>query len=211
MSRSGARVPGATGPRHRAAGGRTDWRRFALAATGALVLAGATVATTTAAAVPVSFAVAGSPFAVTAHRLEAKGVTQFASFRQETSGRRHAVAAVGLEEVALYGLCQSAVARTPLGTATLRIRSGDHRPVKASSMALDLSSIRGDMRFRAVEMGRDAATLRGGARGASGTYGQRADALTIRHMKIDAWALTAGLFTLGDATMDVRAGERPCA
>ncbi|MEU1025528.1 DUF6230 family protein [Streptomyces sp. NPDC005904] len=178
--------------------------------TGALVLAGAMVAATTAAAIPVSFAVAGSPFTVTAHRLEAEGVTQFASFRQETSGRRHAVAAVGLEEAALYGLCQSAVARTPLGTATLRIRSGDHRAVKASSLALDLSSIRGDMRFHAVEMGRDAATLRG-ARGAPGTYGQYADSLTIRHMRMDAWSLTAGLFTLGDATMDVRAGEHPCA
>ncbi|MFH8561248.1 DUF6230 family protein [Streptomyces sp. NPDC017988] len=210
MRRSGARVPGVTGPRHRAAGGRTDWRRFALAATGALVLAGAMVAATTAAAVPVSFAVAGSPFAVTAHRLEAKGVTQFASFREETSGKRHAVAAVGLEEAALYGLCQSAVARTPLGTATLRIRSGDHRAVRASSLALDLSSIRGDMRFHEVEMGRDAATLRGGARGAAGTYGQQADALTIRHLEIDAWSLTAGVFTLGDATMDVRAGEHPC-
>ncbi|MEU4797526.1 DUF6230 family protein [Streptomyces sp. NPDC023327] len=210
MRRCGVRVPGVTGSRHRSAGGRTDWRRFALAVTGALVLAGAMVAATTAAAIPVSFAVAGSPFTVTAHRLEAEGVTQFASFRQETSGRRHAVAAVGLEEAALYGLCQSAVARTPLGTATLRIRSGDHRAVKASSLALDLSSIRGDMRFHAVEMGRDAATLRG-ARGAPGTYGQYADSLTIRHMRMDAWSLTAGLFTLGDATMDVRAGEHPCA
>ncbi|MBM7169993.1 hypothetical protein JQK87_16520 [Streptomyces sp. G44] len=205
---------GSAGPaRHRRAsrGGRTNWRRFSCAAAGALVLAAGTVATTTAASVPVSFAVAGNPFSVTAERLEAEGAVQFASFRQDASGGRHAVAAVGIREAKLYRLCQSAVARTPLGTATLRIRSGGREPVRASSLALDLASLRGDMAFGSVQMGRDASTLQGGGvTGPAGTYGQQARTLTIDGMRMKAWSLTAGLFSLKGATMDVDAGAHPC-
>ncbi|WP_052230289.1 DUF6230 family protein [Streptomyces sp. CT34] len=201
------------GTRHRspAGRGRTNWRRFTVAALGALALAAGTIATTTAASIPLSFAVAGSPFSVTAQRLKGTGAVQFASFRKDATGRKHAVAVVGIREAALYGLCQSAVAHTPLGTVTLLIRSGDDEPVTASRMTLDLASLEGDMSFGSVEMGRDAATLDGGGiTGASGVYGQQARTLTIRDMRMAAWSLTAGMFSLNGATMDVRSGDHPC-
>lgn len=191
--------------------GRTNWRRFTLAGAGALALAAGTVMTTTAAAIPVSFAVARSPFSVTSQHIEAEGAVQFASFRQDGSGGRHAVAVVGIREAKLYGLCQSAVAHTPFGTVTLQIHSDGQRPVKASQLVLDLDALRGDMSFGSVEMGRDASTLDGGGiTGPAGVYGQQARTLTIEHMRMEAWSLTAGMFSLSDATMDVRAGEHPC-
>ncbi|GGL91467.1 hypothetical protein GCM10010129_38990 [Streptomyces fumigatiscleroticus] len=190
--------------------GRTSWRRFAVAVTCALALAAGTVATTTAASIPVSFAVAGSPFSVTARRLEADHAVQFASFREDASGRHRPVAVVGIRQADIRNLCQSAVAHTPLGTVTLQIRAGHARPVRASGLALDLARLEGDMTFRSVEMGRDAATLEGGLTGPAGSYGQQAQTLTIENMRLRAWSLTAGVFALDDATMDVRAGEHRC-
>ncbi|MFV0137546.1 DUF6230 family protein [Streptomyces sp. HMX87] len=207
-------APRAAGKRHgRHAAcprGRTNWRRFAAASVGALALAFGTVATTTAASVPVSFAVAGSPFSVTAEHLHADGAVQFASFREDASGRSRPTAVVGIRQARIRDLCQSAVARTPLGTATLQIRAGREHPVRAKGMALDLARLEGDMTFRSVEMGRDASTLEGGLTGPAGTYGQQARTLTIKNMRLRAWSLSAGMFTLDGATMDVRAGEHRC-
>lgn len=211
MELTGARGHEALEHRWGAGRGRTSWRRFALAAAGSSALAVGTIATTTAAAVPVSFAMAGNPFSVTAQRLEAEGAVQFASFRENASGGQTPVAAVGLRKATLYGLCQSAVARTPLGTATLLIRADEQKPVRVSSMALDLALLQGDMTFGQVEMGRDAATLEGGGvTGPSGTYGQQAGTLTIEHMRLEAWSVTAGMFSLNGATMQVVAGKHPC-
>lgn len=204
----------ATGRRHRRAAkdtGRTNWRRFTLAGIGALVTAAGTIAATTAAAVPVSFAVSGSPFIVRAERLEATSAVQFPSFRQDATGRQRPVAAVGIQQARIYRLCQSAVARTPLGTATLQIRSGSDEPVQVDALAIDLSRLSGDMTYRHVEMGRDASTLRAaGVSGTPGTYGQHARTLTIKNMRLKAWSLTAGMFALTDASMSVKAGEQPC-
>ncbi|GGX54243.1 DUF6230 family protein [Streptomyces noursei] len=202
------------GKRHRppVRPGQTDWRRFTIAALAALALGAGTIATTTAASIPLSFAVAGSPFSVTAQRLKATGAVQFASFRKDATGRKHAVAVVGIREAALYGLCQSAVAHTPLGTATLLIRSGEDEPVTASQMTLDLARLEGDMSFGAVEMGRDAAALdASGTTGTGGVYGQQARTLTIKDLRVAAWSLTAGMFSLNGATMDVHAGDHPCS
>ncbi|WP_433544539.1 DUF6230 family protein (plasmid) [Streptomyces sp. CA-294286] len=201
--------------RHRATprpgGSRTDWRRFALAFPLTVLLAAGTVATTSAAEIPLSFAVAGSPFTVTAARLEATDATQFVSFRQDAQGAPHSVAVVGIRSARITQLCQSAVAHTPLGTATLVIRSGQDQPVRADNMVIDLTDLTGDMTFESVEMGRDAATLTTGPRGPAGTYGQQAQSLTITGMRLKAWSLTAGMFSLAGASMSVKGGEKPCA
>ncbi|MGK5544309.1 DUF6230 family protein [Streptomyces sp. URMC 127] len=192
--------------------GRTNWPRFALASFAATLLAAGTATVTTAAGIPMSFAVAGSPFTVTAHRLEATGATQFASFRKDAQGVGRAAAVVGVRSARISGLCQSAVARTPLGPVTLVIRSGSDEPVRAENMVLDLSHLSGDMTFGSVEMGRDAATLRAsGATGLAGTYGQQARTLTVDNLRLKAWSLTAGTFSLAGADMSVQRGERPCA
>ncbi|WP_051819534.1 DUF6230 family protein [Streptomyces sp. NRRL S-920] len=207
-SRSPSKRRGARAGRRR---GRIRWRRFTLVFGAALTLGAGTVVTTTAAEIPVSFAVAGSPFTVTAERLEATGATQFASFRADGEGTRHPVAVVGIRSARISGLCQSAVTRSPFGTATLVIRSGAPEPVRAEHLALDLTRLTGDMTYKSVEMGRDAATLNGsGVTGPAGTYGQQARKLSIENMRLKAWSLTAGMFSLAGADMSVRRGEQPC-
>jgi hypothetical protein len=200
---------GATPGRQRRS--RTHWRRFVFVYLTVIALAAGTIATTTAAAIPVSFAVAGNPFTVTAQRLTAEGATQFAAFRQDATGHDHPVAVVGIREAKISGLCQSAVAHTPLGAATLVVRSDADRPVRAHDMVIDLSEVTGDMTFESVEMGRDAATLnRSGVAGPTGIYAQQARTLTITDMRLEAWSLTAGMFSLSDASMSVKQGEQPC-
>lgn len=190
---------------------RTHWRRFIFVYLTVTALAAGTIVTTTAAAIPVSFAVAGNPFTVTAQRLTADGATQFAAFRQDATGHDHPVAVVGIREAKISGLCQSAVAHTPLGAATLVVRSDADHPVRAHDMVIDLSEVTGDMTFESVEMGRDAATLnRSGVAGPTGTYAQQASTLTITDMRLEAWSLTAGMFSLSDASLSVERGEQPC-
>ncbi|MFE6337692.1 DUF6230 family protein [Streptomyces sp. NPDC057798] len=201
--------------RHRAEprpenGSRTDWRRFALAFPLTVLLAAGTVTTTSAAGIPLNFAVAGNPFTVTAQRLEATDATQFASFRHDAQGTSHPVALVGIRSAQISGLCQSAVAHTPLGAATLVIRSGRDEPVRVDSLVIDLTHLTGDMTFESVEMGRDASTLTTGPKGLEGTYGQQARSLTINDLRLQAWSLTAGMFSLAGTDMSVQAGEQPC-
>ncbi|WP_030573725.1 DUF6230 family protein [Streptomyces aureocirculatus] len=187
-------------------------RRFTAVFLASLLLGAGTVATTTAADIPVSFAVAGSPFTVTAQRLHADGATQFASFRKDAGGSRRPVAVVGIRHARIVGLCQSAVAHTPLGAVTLVISSRSEQPVRAEDMVLDLSRLTGDMTYESVEMGRDAATLDGsGFTGPAGAHGQQARSLTITDLRLSAWSLMAGTFSLTDAEMAVRRGEQPCA
>ncbi|WP_051853430.1 DUF6230 family protein [Streptomyces aureocirculatus] len=148
---------------------------------------------------------------MTAQRLKATGATQFASFRKDTKGSSHPVAVVGIRSAHISKLCQSAVAHTPLGSVTLIIRSGTDEPVHAREMVLDVAHLTGNMTFESVEMGRDAATMdSSGPTGPVGTYGQQARALTIENMHLDAWALTAGTFSLADAAMSLKGGAHPC-
>ncbi|MGW0916948.1 DUF6230 family protein [Streptomyces sp. NPDC002784] len=204
--------PERPGGRARRRGGRTNWRRFGLASLAATLLATGTVATTTAAEIPVSFAVAGNPFTVTAEHLEATGATQFASFREDAKGSSHPVTVVGIRSASIEGLCQSAVARTPLGAVTLIIRSNGDAPVTARNVALDITRLTGDMTFHSVEMGRDAATLdSSGIVGTPGTYGQQARSLTVENARLQAWSLTAGMFSLTGSDMSVQRGEQTCS
>ncbi|RPF39145.1 hypothetical protein EDD92_9349 [Streptomyces sp. TLI_185] len=209
MKRFGLRRSRAAPSRQRKS--RTDWPRFTLAFLTAAALASGMIATTTATAIPVSIAVASNPFTVTARKLTATGATQFASFRQDIGGHDHPVAVVGIRDAEISGLCQSAVAHTPLGSATVIVRSDAEQPVRAQDMVLDLAEVTGDMTFQSVEMGRDASTLKSsGVTGPASTYGQQARTLTITGMRLKAWSLTAGLFSLSDATLSIKRGEQPC-
>ncbi|GAA2268228.1 hypothetical protein GCM10010145_48470 [Streptomyces ruber] len=121
-----------------------------------------------------------------------------------------AVAAIG--RATLTDVCQSSVTRTPFGALTLVIRSGRGTPVEATGMVIDLQQVTGDLRFGQVQMGRDAATLDASppTHGAPGAYGQQAKTFGITRMRMDAWSLAAGSFSLRDASMSIRPGARPC-
>ncbi|MEU2563348.1 DUF6230 family protein [Streptomyces longispororuber] len=200
------------GGRHRTEKPGTDWRRFALAGTAGLVLAGGTVAATTAtAAVPVYFAVSGSTFTVTADTLRGRNAVQYASVTSGTD-KKHPVAVASIADATLTNLCQSSVTRTPLGAVTLTIRTGENRSVHARDLVIDLQRLDGDLHFKDVRMGQDASTLRGaGPRARPGAYGQQARRLDINDVKVRAWSVAAATFELADASMSIRPGAHPCA
>ncbi|GHE99688.1 hypothetical protein GCM10018785_74050 [Streptomyces longispororuber] len=199
------------GGRHRTEKPGTDWRRFALAGTVGLVLAGGTVAATTAtAAVPVYFAVSGSTFTVTADTLRGRDAVQYASVASGTD-EKHPVAVASIADATLTNLCQSSVTRTPLGAVTLTIRTGENRSVHARDLVIDLQRLDGDLRFKQVRMGQDASTLGAGPRAQQGAYGQQARRLDIDDVKVRAWSVAAATFELADASMSIRPGAHPCA
>ncbi len=190
----------------------TDWRRFALVAAVAAVLAAAVAGTTTAVALPVSFSVAGSSFQVSAEHLHGKGAVQFAAFTRDASGSNHPVAVAGINSASISQLCESSVAHTPFGSVTLTIRSGDTEPVIARNLVLDLDHLDGDLRFGHAELGRDAGELDAvpGVHGTPGAFGQQAQTLDIDGMRLTSWSVTAGSFDLRGARMSVRGGDHPC-
>ncbi|MFJ2815219.1 DUF6230 family protein [Streptomyces sp. NPDC087294] len=190
----------------------TDWRRFAVAAVAALALASGTVWTTTAAAIPVSFAVAGGTFQVSADHVAGTGAAQYAASVTDAAGKSHPVAVAAIGRARLTRLCQSSVAHTPFGDVTLTIRSGAEHPVEAEDLVIDLDRLDGDLTFGRVQLGRDASTLTAvdGAVGTAGAYGQQARTLVIDRMRLRAWSITAGTFSLRGAAMAISAGERPC-
>ncbi|MEU6484538.1 DUF6230 family protein [Streptomyces sp. NPDC046887] len=170
------------------------------------------VGTTMASALPVSFAVAGRSFQVSADSLHGEGAVQYAAFTRDSSGSSRPVAVAGIDSARITGLCQSSVTRTPFGAVTLLIRSRPDTPVDARGLVIDLDNLEGNLRFGDVQLGRDAATLDAvaGVRGAEGAYGQQARTMDITGMRLTSWSVTAGSFTLRGSRMFVRLGEHPC-
>ncbi|WP_159037173.1 DUF6230 family protein [Streptomyces specialis] len=189
-----------------------DWRRFCVVWVLALVTAGGTVWATTAAAVPVRFAVSGSEFRVSAERLEGHGVIQYASVTEGAGGERRPVAVTGIGRAEMRDLCLSAVAHTPLGAVTLLIRSAPGKDVRADDLVLDLEQLEGDLEFGDAQLGRDAASLDAGpgGPGPDGGYGQQARTLTIDGMRLRSWSVTAATFRLDSTRISVRLGEHTC-
>ncbi|MFF2618608.1 DUF6230 family protein [Kitasatospora sp. NPDC058046] len=202
---------------HRPRAGRrvrshTAWGSFALLGTAAAGLSATTVWATVASGVPTTFAVSGSTFRVSGDHLSGTGAAQFASYTTDSDGTRRPVAVAGIKHARITGLCQSAVAHTPLGDVTLTIRSAGTAPVEAVDMVIDLERLEGNLTFGKVQMGRDAATLDviEGARGERGQYGQQAQTLEVEGLRVSAWSITAGSFSLKNATMSIRLGDQSC-
>ncbi|CCB71441.1 DUF6230 family protein [Streptantibioticus cattleyicolor] len=202
---------GRTGP-HPSTPARTNWRRFAMVAPVTLALAAGTVWASTAVGAPVSFAVSGSTFQVAADHLTGTGAVQFAAFAQDNSGKQRPVAVAGVNHARIYRMCQSSVARTPFGSVTLRIRSVGDNPVEADHLVIDLDRLEGRWRFGQVVMGRDAGRLDAveGVHGLPGAYGQQAGTLEIDRMRLHAWSIAAGTFSLKNAGMSIEPGDHPC-
>jgi hypothetical protein len=64
-------------------------------------------------AVPVSFAVSGSQFQISASKLEGTGFSQYAGVTEDTAGGQHNVAIANIASAQLSDLCQSVVSDTP--------------------------------------------------------------------------------------------------
>ncbi|BCJ49095.1 cholesterol esterase [Actinoplanes sp. NBRC 14428] len=186
--------------------GRTNWRRFAVAAVVPAAAAGALVFGMANGAFAASFAVSGQTFKISADKLDGTGFAQYGSFVEKKDGTKIPVAMSGITSAKLYNLCQSV--KTPGLPISLTIRAGrdDAKPAAATNLLIGVSELSGDAEFTDINIGQDASTLGLGgkdAKGAEGMFGQEAKHVTITGLRQTAVSTTAGTFTLNGLNLKV--------
>ena len=98
--------------------------RLVLAAVPVAVVSSLLMAGVANGAVPVSFAVSGSQFQISASTLDGTGFSQYAGVAPDTAGKQHQVAIANIKSATLADLCQSVVTDTPLGKVGMLITAG---------------------------------------------------------------------------------------
>ena len=178
-----------------AAPGRVKWRRFALVAVPAAIVAGALVATTAAGAIASSISVSGEEYLITADKLTGTGFEQYGGTISGASGSQPVIISA-IQSASLTNLCQSVT----IGPITLHLTAGGGgTPVSAQNLIVDASSQTGSQAiFHNISIGVDAGTLTEdpGATGTAGGFGQQADSMEIDNLVQHTWLTTAGTFTL---------------
>ncbi|UQA96896.1 DUF6230 family protein [Streptomyces halobius] len=200
--------------------GRTRWRRMAvvmvptLLASAALCTAVARGALAASFGVSAnSFTVSGKSFEIGASKLDGRGFVQFGVLDRGAHAT-YPEALSGIRSADLYNLCQSVVQDVPvLGPVTMRLTSGSSKvPAHADRLVADSHDLRGDAVFRNINIGQDAATVKGvpGVRGAPGGFGQQGDSVTIDGLRQRTRSVSAATFRLPGLHLSVKLGSHPC-
>jgi hypothetical protein len=189
--------------------GGTRWRRFAAVMIPGTLAVAALGWGIEAGAVPVTFAVSGAQFKVTATHLHGTNFVQYGSIVQQKNGTPHAVAVSQISDATLTNLCQSVDQPTPIGTVVLKLTAGDNgTDVHATDLLIDMSQLSGDATFTHIDIGQDASDL--SPHGAPGGFGQSADVIDIDGLTQIAWATTAGTFTLPHLNLSLGGAGSEC-
>ncbi|GIE95019.1 DUF6230 family protein [Paractinoplanes rishiriensis] len=186
--------------------GRTNWRRFAIAAGVPAVVAGGLVFGVASGALAASFSVSGKQFKLSADRLEGTGFTQYAGELETVDGKIPA-AKSGIGEATLTNLCQTVAA----GPLVLRIEAGKDadNPVEASDLLIGMSELSGDAEFTNIDIGQDASTLSKDGlpeHGAAKSFGQQADKVVITNLRQIAYSTSASTFKLKGMSLKLHVG-----
>ncbi|MFE4949826.1 DUF6230 family protein [Leifsonia sp. NPDC056665] len=162
-------------------------------------------------AVPVSFAVSGSQFQISASKLDGTGFSQYAGLASDTAGKQHQVAIANIKSATLADLCQSVVSDTPLGKVGILITAGGGgNPASASDLQIGMTDLAGDAQFHNIRIGVDASTVNTAAKGSAGDFAQDADTVTIAHLQQTAWSTQASVFTLTGMHVQLTDGSKGC-
>jgi hypothetical protein len=187
---------------------RSRGGRVALAAVPATIAVSALMTGVAYGAVPVSFAVSGTPFKISASHLHGDGFSQYGGVAQEKSGAVHPVAIANIGTASLSDLCQSVVTDTPLGKLGLLINAGGGgHPATASDLQIGMTDLQGDATFHDIRIGVDASSVITNAKGTAGDFAQDASSLDIDDLKQTAWSTTAGTFTLTGMHLQLTDGQ----
>jgi Family of unknown function (DUF6230) len=186
--------------------GRTNWRRFAVAAVVPVAAAGALVVGMANGAFAASFTVSGQSFKISADKLEGTGFAQYGDKDTTANGTDIPVAVSGISSAKLYNLCQSV--KMPGLPVSLTIRAGREagKPAEATDLLIGMSELSGDAEFTSINIGQDASTLGLGgkdAKGRAGTFGQEAKGVTITDLKQVSTSTSAGTFKLKGLNLKV--------
>ncbi|ARF53745.1 DUF6230 family protein [Streptomyces gilvosporeus] len=198
--------------------GHTRWMRLGLVLVPTLLVSAVLLATIGLGILPVSLAVSaqslvlsGQNLKISADRLQGTGFTQYVGVDRATN-KAHPEALSGIESADLYNLCQSVVIHIPgAGQATLRIGAGGgSRPAHADHLVVHTDDLAGTAVFRNITIGQDASTFKSGPGAPTGTFGQRADAVRIDHLRQTTRAVSAATFRLTDLHLTVKPGDKSC-
>lgn len=185
--------------------------RLVLAAVPVAVVSSLLMAGVANGAVPVSFAVSGSQFQISASKLDGTGFSQYAGVAPDTAGKQHQVAIANIKSATLADLCQSVVTDTPLGKVGMLITAGGGgTPASASDLQIGMTDLKGDSKFSNIRIGVDASTVNTTAKGSAGDFAQDADAVTITGLQQTAWSTQASVFTLTGMHVQLTDGSKGC-
>jgi hypothetical protein len=193
--------------------GRTRWRRFAALLVPAGAVVGMFAVGIAHGDIPVSLAVSGQTFKVSASKLDGTGFEQYGGMASEKGANRanpadpknHLVAVSAIDSAKLYDLCQSVRVPIPGMSVVLTINAGGNgNPALAEGLLIDMDSLKGDAVFENINIGRDATDLDEHAQ--AGSFGQSADTVVITDLKQVARSTSAGKFTLTGLDLKVTAG-----
>lgn len=196
-----------------AARGRVRWRRFALIFTPAVAVAALLVGATAQGVIGASFVVSGDTFKLATAELRGQGFALAGGVVRNAKGQVIPVVKTGIRRAVATGLCQSVLIRSPLGSVTVRLTGGlGGNEVTVENMVVDVAVARTAATLTGIQLGRDAGTLDAvpGLRGPVGTFGGQGRTITLRDVRLQAWAVTAATFSLPDLTMKVIPGVHEC-
>jgi hypothetical protein len=180
--------------------GRVKWRRFALVAVPAIVVAGILIGLTAEGAIASSISVSGQEYLITANKLTGTGFEQFGGDVTSSNGEQPVIISA-IHSASLSSLCQSVT----VGPVTLHLTAGGgSTPVTADNLIVDASGQTGsEAVFHNISIGLDAGTLSEdpGTVGTAGGFGQQADTVEIDNLVQHTWLTTAGTFTLPDLSL----------
>jgi hypothetical protein len=188
--------------------GRTNWRRFAIAAGVPAVVAVGLVGGVASGALAASFSVSGTPFKLSADKLAGKGFTQYSGQLKTVDQGPIIAAKSGIREATLTNLCQTVA----VGPVVLRIEAGKDpaNPVAATNLLIGMSELSGDTEFTNIDIGQDASTLskdgseeHGEVRG----FGQQADEVVITNLRQVAYSTSASTFKLRGMSLKLFVGN----
>ena len=180
--------------------GRVKWRRFAIAAVPAVIIAGTLIGLTAEGAIASSISVSGQEYLITASKLTGTGFEQFGGQISGASGNQPVIISA-IHSATLTNLCQSVT----IGPVTLHLTAGGSgNPVEADNLIVDASGQTGsEATFHNISIGLDAGSLSEdpGTTGTAGGFGQQADSMEIDNLVQHTWLTTAGTFTLPDLSL----------
>ncbi|TYB50761.1 cholesterol esterase [Nonomuraea sp. PA05] len=193
--------------------GRVRWKRFAWIFAPVAAMTSLLVGATAQGVIGATFVVSGRSFKLFAGELRGQGFALSSDVVRTRKDRRIPVITTGVRRAVVTGLCQSALVKTPLGTVTIVLTGGrGGNVVTIDDLVIDVAVGQTAATLRDLELNRDAGTLDEvpDARGPAGTFGGQASAVTLRNVRLDAWAATAATFSLPDLGMKVLRGEHEC-
>ncbi|MFI7617627.1 DUF6230 family protein [Nonomuraea terrae] len=193
--------------------GRVRWRRFALVFAPVAVMTSLLIGATAQGVIGATFVVSGDTFKIYSGELRGQGFALAGDVVRDKKGRLIPVIATGVRKAVISDLCQSVLAKTPVGTVTIRITGGQHgNKVTVENLVIDVAAAQSAATLRDIELGRDASTLDEvpGVRGPAGSFGGQGRSLTLSDVRLSAWAVTAATFSLPDLGLKMVRGAHEC-